>query len=148
MNKLARIISNSNSIAITSHIDPDGDSIGSMLALWSALRQKCRNVEAFIDDVLPRKYDFLPQSKYVKKYKDVEGKDFDLFFALDCGNKARLPRAEAMEKKIVNIDHISNTEFGDINIIDINSSSTCEMIYSIIKDMGLIIDKQIIHVYM
>ncbi|MDI9475924.1 MAG: DHH family phosphoesterase [Natronincolaceae bacterium] len=147
MNKLARIISNSNSIAITSHIDPDGDSIGSMLALWSALRQKCRNVEAFIDDVLPRKYDFLPQSKYVKKYKDVEGKDFDLFFALDCGNKARLGHgAEAMEnsKIVVNIDHhISNTEFGDINIIDINSSSTCEMIYSIIKDMGLIIDKQI-----
>ena len=47
-------------------------------------------------------------------------------------------------KIVINIDHhISNTRFGDINIIDIGSSSTCEMIYSIIKNMGLEINKQI-----
>ncbi|HZX20959.1 MAG TPA: bifunctional oligoribonuclease/PAP phosphatase NrnA [Clostridia bacterium] len=147
MNRLAKTVSDSNSIAIASHIDPDGDSIGSILALWLALKQKCENVEVFIDDTLPRKYSFLPQSGYIKKYGDVGEKEFDLFFALDCGNKARLGRgAKTMEKSktVVNIDHhISNTEFGDINIIDVNSSSTCEMIYSIIKDMGLTIDKQI-----
>lgn len=147
MNRLAKIVSGSNSIAIASHIDPDGDSIGSILALWLALKQKCENVEVFVDGVLPRRYGFLPQSKYIKKYGDVEEKEFDLFFALDCGNKSRLGHgAKAMEKSktVINIDHhISNTEFGDINIIDVNSSSTCEMIYSIIKDMGLTIDKQI-----
>ena len=53
-------------------------------------------------------------------------------------------------KIVINIDHhISNTRFGDINIIDIGSSSTCEMIYSIIKNMGLEINKQIaICIYM
>ncbi|NMA04104.1 MAG: bifunctional oligoribonuclease/PAP phosphatase NrnA, partial [Clostridiales bacterium] len=149
MNELRKIVSNSNSIAITSHVDPDGDSIGSILALWLALKQKHKNknTKVFINEALPDRYNFLPQSKHIKRYEDIKEKKFDLFFALDCGNKARLGQSiEAMEKSnvVVNIDHhISNTGFGDINIVDINSSSTCEMIYSIIKDMGLAIDPQI-----
>lgn len=147
MNELVKIISNSDSIAITSHVDPDGDSIGSILALWSALKQKYKNVEVFIDEMLPGRYSFLPQSKYIKKYEDVKGEKFDLFFALDCGNETRLGHSTEIMKKsktVVNIDHhISNTGFGDINIIDTNSSSTCEIIYSVIKDIGLTIDRQI-----
>lgn len=147
MNELGEIVLNSNSIAITSHVDPDGDSIGSILALWLALKQKYKNTEVFINEVLPDKYNFLPQSKHIKRYEDIKGKGFDLFFALDCGNTARLGHSiEVMEKSnvVINIDHhISNTRFGDINIVDINSSSTCEMIYSIINDLGLIIDPQI-----
>lgn len=147
MNKLVKIVSNSNSIAITSHVDPDGDSIGSILALWLALKQRYKNIEIFINEALPNRYSFLPQSKYIKKYEDIKEKNFDLFFALDCADKKRLGYSiEVMEKSkiVVNIDHhISNTRFGDINIIDINSSSTCEMIYFIIKDMGLTINQQI-----
>lgn len=147
MNELEKIASNSSSIAITSHINPDGDSIGSILALWFALKQRYKNVEAFINEKLPDRYSFLPQAKNIKKYEDVKGKKFDLFFALDCGNEKRLGNGiEIMEKSkiVVNIDHhISNTKFGDINIVDIYSSSTCEMIYSVIKDMGLAIDQQI-----
>ncbi len=147
MNELEKIASNSSSIAITSHINPDGDSIGSILALWFALKQRYKNVEAFINEKLPDRYSFLPQAKHIKKYEDVKGKKFDLFFALDCGNEKRLGNGiEIMEKSkiVVNIDHhISNTKFGDINIVDIYSSSTCEMIYSVIKDMGLAIDQQI-----
>lgn len=147
MNELAKIVLNSNSVAITSHVDPDGDSIGSIFALWLALKQRHKNIEVFINEMLPDKYSFLPQSKHIKKYEDIKGKKFDLFFALDCGNETRLGHSiEVMEKSkvVVNIDHhISNTKFGDINIVDINSSSTCEMIYFIIKDMGLKIDQQI-----
>lgn len=147
MDKLSEIISNSDSIAVTSHVNPDGDSIGSILALWLALKQKHKNAEVFINEELPDKYRFLPQSNHIKKYEDIEGKGFDLFFALDCGNETRLGHGiEAMKKSkfIVNIDHhVSNTKFGDINIIDIDSSSTCEMVYFIIKNMGLTIDQQI-----
>ena len=147
MNELEKIASNSSSIVITSHINPDGDSIGSILALWLALKQRHKNVEVFINEKLPDKYGFLPRSKHIKKYEDIKGKKFDLFFALDCGNEERLGNSIEIMKKskiIVNIDHhISNTKFGDINIVDIYSSSTCEMIYSIIKDMGLVMNQQI-----
>ncbi|HZJ76276.1 MAG TPA: DHH family phosphoesterase, partial [Oscillospiraceae bacterium] len=119
MNELAKIVSSSDSIAITSHVNPDGDSIGSILALGLALKQRHKNIRIFIDEALPDKYNFLPQSKYIKKYEDVKGKKFDLFFALDCGNKKRLGHGiEIMERSrtVVNIDHhISNTNFGDIN---------------------------------
>ncbi len=147
MNKLIEIASNSNNIAVTSHVDPDGDSIGSILALGLALKQKYKNVEIFTADPLPARYDFLVGSKYIKRYEDVKDKAFDLFFALDCGDENRLGKSIDVMKKsktVVNIDHhISNTQFGDINIVDINSSSTCEMIFSIIKDTGLTIDEEI-----
>ncbi len=146
-NKLIKLVSNSESIAITSHINPDGDSIGSILALWLALKQRHNNVDVFINETLPDRYNFLPQSKHIKRYKDIKKKNFDLFFALDCGSEKRLGHSmKTMEnsKVVVNIDHhISNTKFGDVNIVDINSSSTCEMIYFIIKNMKLTIDQQI-----
>ena len=147
MNKLLDLAYNSSNIAITSHVDPDGDSICSILALGLALKQKFKNVDIFITDPLPSKFDFLPESKLIQSYEDVKDKDFDLFFTLDCGDEKRIGNSVELlkkSKKVVNIDHhISNPKFGDINIIDINASSTCEMVYSIIRDMGLIIDKDI-----
>lgn len=147
MNRIMEIVCNSSNIAVTSHVNPDGDSIGSILALGLALRQKFKNVDIFITDPLPSRYAFLPKSELIQNYEDVKNKNFDSIFILDCGDEKRLGNGiEAMKKSknIVNIDHhISNTEFGDINIIDINSSSTCEMVYSIISDMGLAIDQEI-----
>lgn len=147
MNKLAEIVSNSNNIAVTSHVDPDGDSIGSILALGLALRQKHKNVEIFINETLPARYSFLSKSDYIKKYEDIKDKDFDLFFALDCGDEKRLGNSIEIMKRsttVVNIDHhISNTKFGHINIVEVDASSTCEIIYSIVKDMGLSVDQHI-----
>jgi len=147
MNKLLQATCNSNNIAVTSHVDPDGDSIGSILALGLALKQKFKNIDIFITDPLPSRYAFLAATKLIKNYEDIKNKNFDLFFALDCGAENRLGNSIEIMKKsktVVNIDHhISNTEFGDINIIDVNASSTCEMVYSIINDMGLTIDSEI-----
>ena len=87
MNELAKIVSSGDSIAITSHVNPDGDSIGSILALGLALNQRHKNVEIFIDEALPNKYSFLPQSKHIKKkYEDVKGKNL-IYFCVGCGNK-------------------------------------------------------------
>lgn len=146
MNKLMEIVSRSNSIAITSHIDPDGDSIGSILGLGLALKQKYGNIKILIRDSLPSRYEFLPGSDLIKKYDGIEEKQFDLLFVLDCGDEKRIGSNEILKnsKTIVNIDHhISNTKFGDINIIDASSSSTCEMIFSFIKDLNLLINKDV-----
>lgn len=147
MNNLKDIIFKSENIGVTSHLDPDGDSIGSILGLSLALKQVCRNVDVFINEQLPDRYSFLPQSNSIKSHEDIRDKKYDLIFVLDCGDKGRLGKnIELMEGAglIVNIDHhISNTKFGHINIIDINASSTCEMVYRIIKDLDLKIDKEI-----
>lgn len=147
MNNLLGIAASSKSIAITSHVNPDGDSICSILALGLALRQKFKNIDVFIVDPLPNKFSFLPESENIKNYEDIKHKDYDLFFALDCGDEKRLGSSINSMKKsktVVNIDHhVSNNSFGHINIINVDSSSTCEMVYSIIKDMGLEIDKDI-----
>ncbi len=146
MNKLMEIVSRSNSIAITSHIDPDGDSIGSILGLGLALKQKYKNIKILIRDSLPSRYEFLPGSELIKKYDDIEEQKFDLLFVLDCGDEKRIGSNEILKnsKTIVNIDHhISNTKFGDINIIDASSSSTCEMVFSFIKDLNLLINKEV-----
>lgn len=147
MNNLAKIVAESNRIAITSHINPDGDSIGSILGLGLALKQKYENVDIFITDTLPSRYDFLPGSEYIKHYHDVKDKEFDLFFVLDCGDEDRIGSSIELLKKsntVVNIDHhFTNSQFGHINILDPKSSSTCEMIYSVIKGLGLKIDEDI-----
>lgn len=146
MNKTIEALSRSNSIAITSHTDPDGDSIGSILALGLALKQKHKDIQILIKDSLPSRYKFLPGSDLIKKYDDIEERKFDLLFVLDCGDENRTGNNKILKnsKTIINIDHhISNTKFGDINIININSSSTCEMIFQVIKDLHLLINKEI-----
>ena len=147
MNKLIELICNSNHIAVTSHVDPDGDSIGSILALGTALKQKNGNVEIFVNDTLSNKYDFLPGYSLIKSYDAIQDKSFDLIFVLDCGDEHRLGSSvECLEKSksVVNLDHhISNNHFGDINIVDVNASSTCEIVYLLLSELNFRIDRAI-----
>lgn len=147
MNNLKDLILQSKKIGVTSHVDPDGDSIGSILALSLALKQVSRDVDVFINEKLPGRYKFLPGSSNIKSHDEIKDREYDLFFALDCGDKGRLgSNLGVMEKSklVVNLDHhISNTGFGHINIVDIGSSSTCEIVYNIIKELKLSITKEI-----
>lgn len=147
MSNLALNLCENSSIAVISHIDADGDSIGSILGLGLALKQKYNKVKIFIHDSLPNRFTFLGGLGKLYKYEDTLDEYFDCCFVLDCGDVNRLGSSKSILKKskiIVNIDHhISNTKFGNINIIDVNASSTCEIIYSVIEDMGLFADKEI-----
>lgn len=138
MNSLLDLIRNSNEIAVISHINPDGDSIGSIMGLGLALKQIHQNVKIFICDDIPKKYQFIPGIDIVKQYKPEEPIDFDLCFVLDCAEKARLGNSEKIlekSKKVINVDHhVSNNFYGDINIVDTEASSTSEIVYSLIKE--------------
>ncbi len=134
----------SKTFILSSHVQPDGDNIGSSLALYDALKKMNKEVLLLKNDDIPRDFLFLPGAN---EYVDLDldsNKDFDVFISLDCGdqdrlgkNKAFLPRA----KTIINIDHhISNTYFGDLNYIDVSASSTGEIVYDFIKVLGLDLD--------
>lgn len=126
-------IKNNNSFIITSHIDPDGDSIGSVLALTLALLKKDKKAVPVINDDIPKKYEFLPGSNLITKR--ISG-NYDALVAVDSSDVERLGFREGLDRYanvIINIDHHkSNTNFGNLNIVDSNASSAGEIIYGLL----------------
>lgn len=142
---MIRIIEKSNSIAILSHIMPDGDNIGSCLGLYNALKKTGKNVSCFIDDEIPIIYRFLSYSDRIQQ-PNCSFLQYDLIIVLDCGDIDRLGKSRNLinDKFIINIDHhITNTRFGDINLVDHNAAATGELVYELIKSLAVEMDLQI-----
>lgn len=138
---LKRRIECADKIGIISHIKPDGDSVGSLLALGTALESVYADkVDILKSDDIPNKFDFLVN--YSNAIEPSSNDIYDMIVILDCGDEKRIGRYQHLLKSafVVNIDHhISNTYFGDINIVVPNASSTGEVIYEILNKIDLAI---------
>ncbi|MGV8144939.1 MAG: DHH family phosphoesterase [Alkaliphilus sp.] len=148
MSKLLELIKKSKKIAIIAHVNPDGDSISSILALGLALKKTKKQIEIILNDTLPGKLSFLPGKEFLAPFNPKEHARFDICFVLDCGSKSRVKNGEelfAISNTIINIDHhVSNDYFGDINIVDVEASSTSEIVYNILeKELNIKIDEDI-----
>lgn len=145
IDKGIEVIKNSKNIYIGSHIHPDGDNIGSLLALGMALKEMKKTINIIKVDDIPKDYQFLPNIHLIKEPKLI--KKIDLFITLDCSDLDRLgPGKEIALKadKILNIDHhITNDNFGHINIVCPFASSTGEIVYHLIKKLNITINKDI-----
>ena len=145
MEKAIKLIKKSEKIYICSHVQPDGDNIGSTLALGMAIKKINKNVKVLKVDDIPSDYKFLPNVDLIKKYDKEE--DIDLFIALDSSDMERLGVGKEFAKNaknIINIDHhITNNNFGDINIVSPSSAATGELIYEFIRQMKVDMDKNI-----
>lgn len=135
----------SKNIFIVSHVQPDGDNIGSILALGLALKKINKNIYIVKSDIVPSDYLFLPDVDIIQDYSgDLE---IDLLISLDASDENRLGKNKVLlehSKAIINIDHhISNTNFGHINIVDSTAAATGELVYKVIKQMNIPIDKDI-----
>lgn len=135
---LLKELGDAASIGIGGHIRPDGDCIGAAMGLYMYLLKTCPGAE--IEVFLEKPADiFQCISKIDQIHTDFETKaeQFDVFIALDT-TKDRLGKAEEYfdhAKKRINIDHhISNSGCGDVNYIMPKASSTCELIYDLIKN--------------
>ncbi|NLK97014.1 bifunctional oligoribonuclease/PAP phosphatase NrnA [Defluviitalea saccharophila] len=132
-------------IALAAHISPDGDAIGACTALALALAKINKKPIILMEEYL-EKYNFLPGRQYIYNTYPAD-EPLELFVALDCGDLQRLGAyAEYFEKAplTINIDHhISNPNYGDYNYVDSEASSTCEIIYKIIKQSEINIDDEI-----
>jgi phosphoesterase RecJ-like protein len=145
MDEAIEIIKNSNNIYMASHVDPDGDNIGSLLSMKLSLKKIGKNVNIIKVDNIPGDFKFLPS---VDSITDQPfDKNVDLFIALDSGDMERLGVAKDFAlcaNNIINIDHHkTNTKFGNINIIDSKVSSTGELVYLLLKRMKIDIDEDI-----
>ena len=124
-------IENSNHIVLASHINPDGDALGSSLSLYTILKNMGKKVTIFnVTKPLPMYLDFLPN---FDKVIDKLPKNYDLLISFDCGSFDRLG-IENRPPFLINIDHhISNTQYGDINLIDPKAASTSQVVYNMLK---------------
>jgi phosphoesterase RecJ-like protein len=128
--QILSVIQQSNSFAVVGHIRPDGDCIGSQLAMTGMLRSLGKNVVCWNSDETPQKYAFLDVGHWMQKPRP--GCEFDCVIAVDCATVKRLGECESFiqqRKTLINIDHHeSNSRYGDINWIDAESPSTAELV--------------------
>lgn len=123
--------------AVVSHVRPDGDAIGSILALGHALEQLGKSVRYLNNDGCPESLAFLPGSEKVEISSEAENIDIEVAITLDTAAHARVGEGslEAIKdaKLLINIDHhISNPGYGDLNFIDSNSPATGQIIYDLL----------------
>ncbi len=129
------------SILLLSHVRPDGDAIGSQLALALALRQTGKTVTAWNEDGVPASLAFLAESPLITQ-PPKEPAQFDLVIALDTATKQRVGSdclaAIAGMPKWINIDHHeSNPCYGDLNHIDTAAPATAQIVYEFLRATGL-----------
>ena len=139
--KIAAILRDHSSFVILSHVRPDGDAIGSQLALGCALRAMGKSVRLINEDGLPENLAFLPGSELIES-PPSDPIDAEVAIALDTATKPRLGDAalHAASKATLwlNIDHhISNPKYGDFNLIDSTSPATGQILYDLITSQQL-----------
>jgi len=128
---------------ICGHVRPDGDCLGSMLAMHYFLKQIGKEVVSYNKGPILENYDFLPgigevQLKYPREF------DPQVTLFLDCGSPERVDDHFSPPGLIINIDHhMTNARFGKINYIDEEASAVGEQVYSLIRHMGGTITKDI-----
>ena len=136
---IKKIIASHNSFIVASHVDPEGDAIGSSLAVYHALKNLKKNVCIYNESPLPKILKFLPGSEHIVS-EIYSADEYDCIFIIDCGDLDRVGKLKnKLEKlRIVNIDHHStNTNFGHINIVDKNAAAAGEVVYRIMEDLGI-----------
>ena len=136
-------IKQADTIAIMAHETPDGDAIGSCLAMNAALKKLGKNPDVIIREV-PKVFDFMPGRNEIKKDTNVE--KYDLAISLDCADLKRVDGSEYFEnaKETIVIDHHgTNTMFGDINFINPASPACCQILIGMFQYFNIEIDKEL-----
>lgn len=145
LKKVIEEIKKNKSFLITTHINVEGDALGSELALRGLLTYLGKKTLLVNSDDVPEEYKFLPGVRKIKRLNQLKDKAFDVFLVVDCSDLGRCEKvatAVPSDTLIINIDHhISNNKFGHINWIAPYSSSTSEMIYELYKNMHVPLDR-------
>src|ERR687883_1189385 len=143
LSQVVEVIEAKRRFAITSHIRPDGDSLGSSLGLFWLLRALDKEAEVIMRDPVPHAYQKLPGAELVRVTPRVD-RQYDAVFVIECSDITRPGLVDLERQFVVNIDHHSTTAlFGDINWIDSTASAVGEMIYNLCKALGVRVTREI-----
>jgi phosphoesterase RecJ-like protein len=129
-------------VLIASHVRPDGDAIGSLIALGLALQGAGKQVQMVLADAIPSSYRHLKGSEQVRTQPEGE---FDTFVVVDCADFKRVGRElQAYGQPDINIDHhITNEKFGKLNLIVPEAVATSSILTDCLPQWGFEITKAI-----
>ena len=147
LNKTKQYIQDAQHIVITAHISPDGDAVGSSLALYHLLKSLGKEVTVVLPNRFPSFFDWMPASDSIVLLSELKAisirilQEADLIFCLDFNSMSRVdgikPFLEQTKGKLVMIDHHLDPEpFCDVIISQPERSSTCELLFRVICGMG------------
>jgi len=143
LSQVVELVEKRDRFAITSHVRPDGDSLGSSLGLYWLLRALDKDVEVTMRDTAPHAYQQLPGATAIRVTPSVD-RPYDAVFVIECSDIDRPGLIDLEKQFVVNIDHHSTTAlFGAINWIDSTASAVGEMIYNLCKATGVRVTKEI-----
>ncbi|PKM83586.1 MAG: bifunctional oligoribonuclease/PAP phosphatase NrnA [Firmicutes bacterium HGW-Firmicutes-13] len=141
LEKIANLLRKENNYLIASHLNPDGDSVGSLLALGMALMGMGKKVTLTTIDPVPLKYRFLPGTDFIKEWKEVNSQEFNYLVVLDCSDLSRLEplsRDLFVRERMINIDHhVTNEFFAEYSYVNPRAGSVGEIIFQLLEQMKL-----------
>src|ERR671937_1770146 len=137
---VADAIRNREQFLLTTHENPDGDALGSLLATKLALDQLGKDAAMVLygDAPLPGEYQFMPLAELRRRWPDDVSERS--LVAVDCANESRIADPDVLGRVpfTINIDHHhDNTRFGDVNVVVADASSTSEILRDLFNDLGL-----------
>lgn len=146
LGRLAEELKKASEVALFSHVSPDGDCIGSMLAVGLALEELGKSVKFYNPDPVPRNLAFLPGASRITAWHEGIALPQTLLF-VDC---ADLQRASIDATQIpgqatcLNLDHhVSNENFGHINLVDPEAAASGELAYDLIRELGVPLNEEL-----
>ncbi len=144
LDSIGEEIKKAENIIILTHESPDGDAIGSSLAMYNVLKRMGKNVEVVIPEY-PRIFGFLPKAQDI--LAEPQREEYDLAIALDCADSRRLGSLKdvlEISKRTISMDHHSmNPMFADINFVDPVSPATCQILVVVFNYLNIEITKDI-----
>lgn len=144
LKQAAEKLKSAEKILVTAHVNPDGDSLGSTLAMLQILRAMNKNVCAYIDDKLPKNFLTLPCIDEIIRPADNEKISVDLMIVLDTSVDRIGKVAEITDAPILNIDHhvTNKNDAGDL-YLESEAAATCEIIFKLCHELDIKISTDI-----
>lgn len=134
---VAAVLRSKRSFILTSHARPDGDAVGSQLALGLALEARGKSVRFINRDPVPAPYRGFPAVDRIEVAPRADG-EADAVVVLECGDLSRPGVAGLERETIVNIDHhLGNTNYGTVNWFDLSAAACGEMVADVIDALGV-----------
>lgn len=147
INEVVEILRGYDRFIVVSHVNPDGDAVGSLLGLYLALKEMGKQAWALAKEPLPEIFDFLPGSGDVLVGEVAEEVNPQWIVSLDVASRERISGSIDGFRdgvKVINIDHHpTNPHFGDVNLVEPALSSTAELVFRVLRRLVHTVSPQV-----
>ena len=145
--EIGLLIESAKKLLVVSHVNPDGDALGTQLAFAAYLKSLGKEVTLVREEAIPERYQFLPGIEQIRPIDDIKNSlDIDTVIALECPKLSRagdIISSLSDHIKIINIDHHQdNDNYGQVKWIDKDASSVGEMVYELFESFRYQIDEE------